>query len=102
MTRTSLNEITGFAICEQFVPEEARVVVLAVDGAWRRQGIGQYLLDQIVEFYTMKKTEFLSLTVHVDNTQAINLYERNDFKRITVMKRYFLQDGDGILMRREL
>jgi ribosomal protein S18 acetylase RimI-like enzyme len=96
------HEVTGFAICEQFVPEEARLVIIAVDGAWRRQGIGRYLLDEVVEFYTMKRAEFLSLTVNVNNAEAINLYEANDFKRIAVMKRYFLQDGDGVLMRREL
>jgi len=102
ITRTSFDELTGFAICEQFVPDEARLVIIAVDEGWRRQGLAQYLVDEIVEFYTLKGATFLSLTVHVDNVSAIRLYEVNDFKKIVRMKKYFLQDGDGFLYRREL
>jgi ribosomal protein S18 acetylase RimI-like enzyme len=100
--RTSLDELLGFAICERFVYEQPRLVIIAVLPNYQRLGIGKKLLDEVIEFYRVEGCQSLTLTVNSKNSRAIRMYENAGFKRVSLLKKYFLQDGDGILMRREL
>ena len=96
------HEVTGFAICEQFVFENPRLVIIAVKPACRGQGLGKDLLDEVIEFYRIEGCKSLTLTVNSKNARAIKMYENAGFRHVSLLKKYFLQDGDGILMKREL
>jgi ribosomal protein S18 acetylase RimI-like enzyme len=59
------------------------------------------LLKEAIDFYDDMGCHSMALTVNVKNTRAIKMYENAGFRQEKVLKRYFLQDGDGILMSRE-
>ena len=96
------NAILGFAVCEQFIYETPRIVIIAVLPNYQRLGIGKKLLDEVIEFYRVEGCQSLTLTVNSKNTRAIKMYENAGFRHVSLLKKYFLQDGDGILMKREL
>ena len=69
---------------------------------YQGQGIGKNLLDEVLEFYRVEGCQSLTLTVNSKNARAIKMYENAGFRHVSLLKEYFLQDGDGILMKREL
>ena len=95
------NAILGFAVCEQFIFENPRLVIIAVLPDYQGQGIGKKLLNEVIEHYRIEGCQSLTLTVNSKNARAIKMYENAGFRYVTLLKRYFLQDGDGVLMRRE-
>jgi ribosomal protein S18 acetylase RimI-like enzyme len=101
ITRTSLDELVGFAVCEQFTFDAPRLVIIAVDPKWQRQARGGRLLEEVIDYYEDAGCRSLTLTVNSKNVRAIKMYENAGFRHVALAKRYFLKDGDGILMRRE-
>ena len=101
--RTSLDELLGFAICEPHGAVEVHLWSIAVKEGHRGHNLGGYLLDEARQYYEERGGyDVMSLTVHVDNISAIHLYERLGFRKVATLKRWFLQDGDGIRMTKEL
>jgi ribosomal protein S18 acetylase RimI-like enzyme len=99
--RTSLDELVGFAVCEQLEFDAPRLVIIAINPTWQHQAYGRRLLEEVIAYYENMGCQSLSLTVNSKNARAIKIYEDAGFRHVTLLKRYFLQDGDGILMRRE-
>lgn len=99
--RTSLDELLGFALCESRGPE-VHLWSIAVKEGHRGHNLGGYLLDEARQYYQELGYEIMSLNVHVDNVAAIRLYQRLGFRKVATLKRWFLQDGDGIRMIKEL
>jgi ribosomal protein S18 acetylase RimI-like enzyme len=58
------------------------VLALAVDPAAQGMGIGQALMAAIEQIARVQGFERMSLTVHVDNYQAIRFYEKQGWKRL--------------------
>ena len=103
IVRTSLDELIGFAICEPHGAVEVHLWSIAVKEEHRGHNLGGYLLDEARQYYEERGGyDVMSLTVHVDNIPAIHLYERLGFRKVATLKRWFLQDGDGIRMIKEL
>ena len=96
------NAVLGFVVCDRFVYARPRLVIIAVLPDYQKQGIGKKLLDEVIEFYRIEGCQSLTLTVNSKNARAIEIYENAGFRHVSLLKRYFLQDGDGILMIREL
>jgi ribosomal protein S18 acetylase RimI-like enzyme len=99
--RTSLDELLGFTLCESRGPE-VHLWSIAVKEDHRGHNLGGYLLDETRQYFQELDYEVMTLNVHVDNVAAIHLYERLGFRKVAVLKRWFLQDGDGIRMTKEL
>jgi ribosomal protein S18 acetylase RimI-like enzyme len=100
--RTSLDELLGFALCESR-GSEVHLWSIAVKEGHRGHNLGGYLLDEARQYYeTIGGYDVMTLTVHVDNVAAIRLYGRLGFRKVAVLKRWFLQDGDGVRMVKEL
>jgi ribosomal-protein-alanine N-acetyltransferase len=94
------GEVRGYALCER--QGEAHLWSIAVKKEYRGHNLGGYLLDEARQYYQGLGYEMMSLNVHVDNVAAIHLYERLGFRKVSVLKRWFLQDGDGVRMVKEL
>ena len=95
-------KVLGFAICES-LGSEVHLWSIAVREENRGHNLGGMLLDEARRFYKdIGGYAVMSLNVHVDNIPAIHLYERLGFRKVSVLKRWFLQDGDGIRMTKEL
>ncbi|MBM4447245.1 MAG: ribosomal-protein-alanine N-acetyltransferase [Chloroflexi bacterium] len=87
--------IAGFWI----MVDEAHITTLAIRNAYRRQGIGERLLIQIIEMAAQLKANVVTLEVRVSNKQAQALYEKYRFQKVGVRRAYYTDNGeDAVLM----
>ncbi|MFZ2101904.1 MAG: N-acetylglutaminylglutamine synthetase [Oricola sp.] len=80
-----LGTVTGVDHMQAFKDPErgASLWCLAVDPAARHAGIGEALVRRLAEYYTTRGAAFLDLSVLHDNEQAIALYEKLGFERVS-------------------
>ena len=69
--------------------DEAYINNIAVLKEFRKQGIGNKLVNEILEVCKNKSCKFVTLEVRESNFPAISLYEKLGFERITVRKNYY-------------
>jgi ribosomal-protein-alanine N-acetyltransferase len=95
--------ITGYAGLCVYPPDEAYVQTIGVTVSKQRQGLGQHLLDLLVDAAGRRGCRRLDLEVRVDNAAAIGLYERNGFTAVGRRRRYYQPSGvDAVVMRKAL
>lgn len=91
------NEIVGFAgflkICD-----EANIMNIVAKISKRHLGIGKKLLEAIIDEANKQNLKTITLEVNNKNIYAINLYEKFNFKRIGLRKKYYNNTDDAILM----
>jgi ribosomal-protein-alanine N-acetyltransferase len=96
------GKIVGYTLF-WFLPEEVDIHNIAVDTSFRRRGIGQALLQQVVEEARRRNSSRVTLEVRVSNIPAQKLYESVGFIRTGVRKGYYSDDGeDAVLMALEI
>jgi ribosomal-protein-alanine acetyltransferase len=87
----------GFCCWRQTVPDEAELLNLAVDPAYRRTGVGRQLLAVLEQ--AARGTIFLE--VAATNTGAIALYHAAGWAHVAVRKGYYDQGKiDAIVMKK--
>jgi ribosomal-protein-alanine N-acetyltransferase len=87
--------IAGFWI----MVDEAHITTLATRNAYRRQGIGERLLIQIIEMAAGLHADVVTLEVRVSNKQAQTLYEKYGFRRVGMRRAYYTDNGeDAVIM----
>lgn len=82
--------------------EEAELLNFVIDEKYQRQGYGQKLLDHIIKLGVEKGVSYITLEVRVDNLKAINFYKKNNFKEVSIRKRYYSDGTDAYLMQKEI
>jgi ribosomal-protein-alanine N-acetyltransferase len=84
--------------------DSATINRVAVNEGYRQKGIGQALLDKMVEVCHEQKdtVEFITLEVRPSNTAAQALYLKNGWKQVTVKKGYYSNGEDAIYMIRSI
>lgn len=81
--------------------ERFELSYIEVKEEYRNQKKGSLLLEHLIEIAKYKKVENITLEVNINNTIAINLYEKHGFKKVAIRKGYY--DGiDGYLMERKM
>ena len=88
--------IAGFAIME-FGDERAHLVLLAVRPSQRRLGIGQRLLEWLLESARTAGMASVHLELRADNAAARRFYRALGFSETVLMPRYY--DGREAAMR---
>ena len=87
--------IAGFWI----MTDEAHITTLAIRNSFRRQGIGERLLIQIVEMTIELNVNVVTLEVRISNKQAQALYEKYGFQKVGIRRAYYTDNGeDAIIM----
>jgi [ribosomal protein S18]-alanine N-acetyltransferase len=81
-----------------FPAEQAHLVTFAVHPQFRRQGLGAYLLRQLINFVSRKKGESIVLEVRKSNSAAIQLYQALGFVVIHAMPRFYPDGEDAFSM----
>ena len=79
-----------------FVDEETPELAIAVVPNRRGRGLGEALLDALVERARGDGYRALSLSVPADDDALVSFYEKHDFARVDE------DGGDSVTMRREL
>lgn len=91
------NEILGFAgIIDTLDQMEITNIVVRKD--MRNKGIGNILLNKLIELSKENKKNTIFLEVNSNNSVAIKLYEKNGFKKVGLRKKYYNNTYDAILM----
>ena len=77
------------------------LVYIEVKKEYQNQKIGSKLIENLIEIANKKNINNITLEVRIDNDNAIKLYEKYDFKKVALRKKYY--DGiDGYLMERKM
>jgi len=82
--------------------ERAELVSIATLPAARRTGVASTLLDSTLRRLRHRKVAHFSLIVRETNSQAIRFYEKFRFQKVRIVRQYYEDGGDGVLMRRIL
>ncbi len=72
-----------------FVLDEAYINNIAVLEKFRNQKIASKLIQKVLEHCAGSNSSFISLEVRESNLAAIKLYEKFDFKKVTIRKDYY-------------
>ena len=78
------------------VIDEVEILTVAVDSAYRRQGIGYELLRHTS---ALTQAKIMHLEVRATNTPAIALYRKLGFEDVGRRKAYYRDGEDAIVMR---
>ncbi|TCD13673.1 N-acetylglutaminylglutamine synthetase [Oricola cellulosilytica] len=80
-----LGTVTGVDHVRAFGDSErgSSLWCLAIDPVARHPGIGEALVRRLAEYFTTRGAAFLDLSVLHDNKQAIALYEKLGFQRVS-------------------
>lgn len=92
------NKIIGFLNYDS-IYDKAEIEYIYVDPLYRKSGIATKLFNKMLEDLDKKNINSITLEVRSDNTSAINFYEKNGFKSVSIRKNYY-GNIDAILMIR--
>lgn len=85
------------------LPDHAQILTVGVVPAAQRQGIGQQLLDGLLEEGRRRGAVAAFLEVRVDNAPAQRLYRRNGFTDLRIRRGYYdAGRADALEMQRVL
>lgn len=96
------KRLIGYLIL-YFVLEEGEIARIAVEDAYRRQGVASKMLSELEYLCEDNGVNKLLLDVRESNETACRFYERQGFVRDGIRKNYYSDPvEDGILMSCEL
>lgn len=95
------ERLAGY-VGSQTVLGESDMMNVAVDGAYRRQGVGKMLIEALVEHLKARESYCLTLEVRDSNTPARSLYASLGFSEIGRRKNYYRNPReDALILRKE-
>lgn len=95
------DTVAGY-VGSQTVMDETDMMNLAVDPAYRRQGIGEGLVAHLINHLMMRGSRCLTLEVRASNDPAIRLYSKLGFRQIGCRPRYYANPReDAYILRKE-
>lgn len=97
VAKNSDNLIVGFAGIK-IVLDEADLMNIVTRKSMRNLGIASSMLEYLISYCKSVKIKSLNLEVNVQNSIAINLYKKYNFKEVGLRKKYYNNTYDAILM----
>lgn len=95
----------GFVLC-WLIEDQCDLLSMGVLQEYRRDGVGQMLLDYALDNARSLGATHMMLEVNVNNTAAHTLYEAQGFEKFSLRKGYYSNsDGtlaDAVCMRKPL
>ncbi len=85
------------------IGDTAQILTIGVVPAAQRHGLGQCMLDALLDEARRRGADEVLLEVRTDNAAARRLYDRNRFTPLRIRRGYYdLGRADAVEMRREL
>ena len=81
---------------------EGHIVSLAVLPNWRRKGIASQLVEELYRIFRKYGKKRVKLEVRLSNKAAITLYENLGFERRKIVKKYYEDGEDAVMMKKRL
>lgn len=95
------ENVVGY-IGSQSVLGEADVMNLAVDRAYRRNGVGEQLVNTLISHLQKNGVKCLTLEVRASNEAAIQLYDKLGFLQVGRRPGYYsIPREDALIFRKE-
>lgn len=91
------EKIIGFAGL-WFNIDEAHIMNIAVKKEYRKNGFGTKLLEFLIVKAKEKNKICITLEVSDNNFSAILLYEKFNFEKIGIRKKYYNSENDAVIM----
>jgi ribosomal-protein-alanine N-acetyltransferase len=98
----SMDQHMGALVAIMSEPTTARILVLAVEESFRRQGIAQQLLSSFIQKAVIAGVKKITLEVRMSNKIAIKFYEKNRFKIVSTIPVYYKDGESAFVMERFL
>lgn len=95
------TEIVGFAGVIDTV-DQLEITNIVVRKSYRKQGIGNKLLEALIDKAKENNKKEMILEVNNKNLVAKKLYEKKGFKNIGIRKKYYHNIDDAIIMSLDL
>jgi ribosomal-protein-alanine N-acetyltransferase len=89
----TLNKVIGYIIF-WVIGEEVQINNIAVHPDFRRLGIGEQVLRQVIEQVKWGGANFVTLEVRPSNIGALLLYKKIGFKMLGVRKNYYTNPSE--------
>ena len=101
VTKDDMNNIVGFAFLWE-PPYEIHISNIVVKKDMRNNKIGSRLLEKLIEIARQKKKDEITLEVNINNIYAIKLYEKYNFEKVGIRKKYYNNIDDALIMTKKL
>ena len=95
------GEIVGFAGIK-IILDEADIMNIVVKKDFRNNGIGSLLLDYLISYSKSINLKTITLEVNEINIPAIKLYEKFNFEKLGIRKKYYNGKNDAIIMSKKI
>lgn len=82
------NVFVGYAVVSVAVGE-GHILNICIDPAYKRQGLGQYFVNEVIAAAKKEHADCIFLEVRPSNIAAIELYKKVGFKQIGQRKNYY-------------
>ena len=93
------ERVVGYVVA-WFIGGDGEIGNVAVDEAYRGQGIGGMLLDAVLAEARRREVEAVYLEVRESNLAARRMYERYGFARVGRRRRYYRRpEEDALILR---
>jgi len=97
-----VDTVVGY-VGSQTVIDESEVMNIAVHPDYRRQGIGEALLETLAHALREQGSRGLTLEARVSNTPAVSLYKKAGFLQVGLRKNYYRNPKeDALILRKAL
>ena len=94
--------VLGLAVVRQ-VGDDGELLQIATCPYARRKGVGNALMNAVLDFSFREKHGALHLEVRVGNIAAVNLYEKYGFKKVRTRANYYNEPvEDALIMVRSI
>ena len=92
------NQVVGYVMLRK-ADSEIDIINFAIDVDFHRMGYGSLLMNEILK--TFNKSHKIFIEVSINNLAARNLYNKFEFKDISIRKNYYNYNEDAVVMIRE-
>ncbi len=93
------GEIAGFIMGVISGIRQSRILMLAVQAPYRKQGVASALIRSFIAASMLKGTDTVILEVRITNNEAITLYSKLGFRTIGSLRAYYKDGEDGLRMQ---
>ncbi|MEW5901445.1 MAG: ribosomal protein S18-alanine N-acetyltransferase [Acidobacteriota bacterium] len=92
-----LNRVIGYVIYWQ-IGDEVQINNIAVHPDFRRLGIGEAALRQVIAEVKLREVRLVTLEVRPSNPAALALYKKMGFRLLTIRKAYYSNPVEDALV----
>ena len=87
-----VHQLQGFLLL-RVIEDEAEILSIGVKKKVRRNGIGEYLIEQAKRFSTLHQLKSILLEVAETNRNAVGFYKKQGFLKIGIRNNYYVFSG---------